>query len=96
MSTSAKFGADQFQWRPGQSCSRSAPAAVVGDTKLQLLDPYADGWHTLDAVRDDLRLLEAVLVCAGEMFCLMERLDESDLGSPGPLVHALESTGTSH
>lgn len=27
------------------------------------------------------------------MFEVMERLDSSDLGSPGPLVHTLESVG---
>jgi hypothetical protein len=30
------------------------------------------------------------------MFDLIERLDDVDLGSPGPLVHALESTGTAY
>lgn len=33
---------------------------------------------------------------ADEMFALMERLDDADLGSPGPLVHALESTGAAY
>ena len=34
--------------------------------------------------------------CADDMFELMERLDGVDLGSPGPLVHALESTGAAY
>jgi hypothetical protein len=30
------------------------------------------------------------------LFALMERLDEVDLGSPGPIVHALERTGVEY
>jgi hypothetical protein len=37
-----------------------------------------------------------VMDCADDMFDLMERLDDVDLGSPGPLVHALESTGNGY
>ena len=37
-----------------------------------------------------------VLECAAAMFEVMERLDSSDLGSPGPLVHTLESVGSGY
>lgn len=56
-------------------------------------DPLSDGWEQLRSICDELQGSDAVMNCAGDMFALMERLDDVDLGAPGPLVHALESTG---
>lgn len=38
-----------------------------------------------------MRAIDDAALCATVMFRTMERLDESDLGSPGPLVHTLEA-----
>src|SRR5512139_162135 len=54
-------------------------------------DPQALGPENLTAVCDTIREEGLVLDCASVMFEVMERLDTVDLGSPGPLVHVLES-----
>lgn len=56
----------------------------------------SDGWEQLDVICDDLEERGVVIDCADEMFAVMERLDDADLGSPGALVHALESTGAAY
>jgi hypothetical protein len=59
-------------------------------------NPALDGWEQLRSICADLQNRDAVMECAEDMFALMERLDGVDLGSPGPLVHALESTGAAY
>lgn len=55
-------------------------------------NPASVGEEELRSVCEELQGHGTVVDCAGDMFDLMERLDDVDLGSPGPLVHALEST----
>ena len=58
--------------------------------------PEPNGWTVVNAVCAELRHAESVLDCAQDMFDLMERLDDVELGSPGPLVHTLESTAPAY
>ena len=51
----------------------------------------ADSWEKLDRLCDEMRELNDASVCAPIMFRTMERLDNVELGTPGPLVHTLES-----
>ena len=51
-----------------------------------------DVWSVCDVLRDQ----GIVLEYADELFAVMERLDDAHLGSPGALVHALESTSTAY
>jgi hypothetical protein len=51
----------------------------------------ADGWAKLDRLCDEMRGLNDAVACAPIMFRTMERLDNVELGTPGPLVHTLES-----
>ena len=54
------------------------------------IDP-AD-WDRLDRLCDEMRALNAPDLAAPVLFRTMERLDDVDgLGSPGPLVHTLET-----
>jgi hypothetical protein len=50
----------------------------------------SDGMDQLDALTDELMTLPKPERGIRAMFDLMERLPDSDLGSPGPLVHTLE------
>jgi hypothetical protein len=50
----------------------------------------AAGWERLQRLCDELLAINDVASCAPVMFKIMERLDGSDLGNPGPLVHTLE------
>jgi len=59
-------------------------------------NPMASGSEELWFICKELRDRGAVMECADDIFDLMERLDDVDLGSPGPLVHSLESTGTAY
>lgn len=56
----------------------------------------SDGWEQLDVICDDLEQRGVVIDWVDEMFAVMERLDDVDLGTPGPLVHTLESTGPAY
>jgi hypothetical protein len=49
-----------------------------------------DGPERLDAICDDVAALPRPADVFPEFFRLMERLAQSDLGSPGPLVHTME------
>ncbi len=50
------------------------------------------GWDRLDRLCDEMRVLNAPDLAAPVLFRTMERLDGvDDLGSPGPLVHTLET-----
>ena len=81
------------------STHSTAPAsrlrALTADD-FQSNDPESDGWEQLGLICDELQARSAVMDCADEMFALMERLDDVNMGSPGPLVHALESTGAAY
>jgi hypothetical protein len=59
-------------------------------------DPTSQGWEVLSSACEKLRTDSAVLAHSRDMFALMERMEDVDLGSPGPLVHALESTGAAY
>ncbi len=50
----------------------------------------SDGWERLAAICDEIREFGDVEVFAPAMFDVMERLDDVELGTPGPLVHTLE------
>lgn len=105
----ARFGSAQwrvlrisdrpFRWNVTVSTHSTAPAsrlrALTADD-FDYEDPESDGWEQLRLLCDELQERGAVMDCADEMFALMERLDGVDLGSPGPLVHALESTGAAY
>lgn len=51
----------------------------------------ANGWQRLDELCDEMRAVNDAARCAPNLLRTMERLDGADLGSPGPLVHALEA-----
>lgn len=51
----------------------------------------ARGWERLDELCDEMRAINAPALCAPVMFRTMERLDGVELGTPGPLVHTLET-----
>ena len=51
----------------------------------------AKGCERLDELCSELRAVNDPAACAPVMFRTMERLDGVDLGTPGPLVHALET-----
>jgi hypothetical protein len=51
----------------------------------------ANGWERLEQLCDELRAINKPTVCAPVMFHTMERLDGAELGTPGPLVHTLET-----
>ncbi len=53
-------------------------------------NPAASGTERLQRLCDELLVFNDVSKCAPLMFAVMERLDTSDLGSPGPLVHTME------
>lgn len=52
--------------------------------------PDADGMERLDALTDELLALPAPQRGIRALFGVIENLADADLGSPGPLVHALE------
>ncbi len=52
----------------------------------------ATGIEALSALGDEIRARE-LGSCFNDVFLFMERLDDCDLGNPGPLVHALEAVG---
>jgi hypothetical protein len=58
--------------------------------------PAPTGRVELQSICDALQQDGTVVDCADDMFDLMERLDHVDLGSPGPLVHALEATSPAY
>ena len=53
--------------------------------------PGARGWERLDELCDEMRAVNDPAACAPVMFRTMERLDGVELGTPGPLVHTLET-----
>ena len=53
--------------------------------------PGTSGWERLAALCDEMRAVNDPVECAPVMFHTIERLDGVNLGTPGPLVHTLES-----
>jgi hypothetical protein len=53
-------------------------------------DVDASGWERLAELTDALMSVDNPEKFIPELFSVMERLPDSDLGSPGPLVHTLE------
>jgi hypothetical protein len=51
----------------------------------------ANGWDRLNLLCDEMRFVNDVRICAPVMLRTIERLDETELGTPGPLVHTLET-----
>ena len=51
----------------------------------------ARGWERLEDLCDEMREVNDPAACAPVVFRTMERLDGVKLGTPGPLVHTLET-----
>jgi hypothetical protein len=51
----------------------------------------ARGWERLNELCDEMRAVNDPIVCAPVLFRIIERLDGVELGTPGPLVHTLET-----
>lgn len=51
----------------------------------------AKGWERLYELCQEMRAVNDPAVCAPVIFRTMERLDCAELGTPGPLVHTLET-----
>jgi hypothetical protein len=51
----------------------------------------AKGWERLDELCDEMREVNDPAACVPVMFRTIERLDFVELGTPGPLVHTLET-----
>lgn len=58
---------------------------------FDVTSPSANGWERLHVLCEELEAIGDIEQCAPVLFRTMERLDGQDLGSPGPLVHTLES-----
>ena len=67
--------------------ARTLISALEAFTPAEASDSVARLYEILDGF-DDLPSREAVLPA---MFGILERYPDADLGSPGPLVHAIES-----
>ena len=68
---------------------------IAGFRTLQAVDfeygnDEARGWERLGELTDALKTLPDPERAIPEMFAVMERLPDADMGSPGPLVHTLE------
>jgi hypothetical protein len=63
-------------------------ALQASDFDYQNID--ARGWERLAELTDALKTVPDAENAIPDMFGLMERLPEADLGSPGPLVHTIE------
>jgi len=51
----------------------------------------AKGWQRLYELCEEMGAVNDPAVCAPVMFRTMERLEGAELGTPGPLVHTLET-----
>ena len=56
----------------------------------------ARGWERLEELTGALMSVPDPEKAIPEMFSVMERLPDADLGSPGPLVHTMERWGGSY
>jgi hypothetical protein len=64
---------------------------ALTDRDFDYANVESAGWERLDRLCDEMRELNDAATCAPVMFQTMERLDGVELGTPGPLVHTLES-----
>jgi hypothetical protein len=69
---------------------------ALGPADFDDMNEDADGMDRLYALCDELADRDDPENWMPLLFALMERLDEVDLGSPGPIVHTLERTGTAY
>ena len=67
-----------------------ADLAALKPEDFDFMRPDSDGPERLNALTDELMTLPQPERAVRPMFDVMERMPESDLGSPGPLVHTLE------
>jgi hypothetical protein len=67
-----------------------ADLAALKPEDFDFMRPDSDGPERLIALTDELMTLPQPERAVRPMFDVMERMPESDLGSPGPLVHTLE------
>lgn len=78
---------------PAEGVTPAERLGALAASDFAFDNPNASGGDQLWSICEELQEQDDVLVYADDMFGLMERLDGVDLGSPGPLVHALEATG---
>lgn len=62
----------------------------LSPSDFDLSNVNSDGLERLHELTDAVLKLPAPELAIPEMFSLMERMPDTDLGSPGPLVHTLE------
>ncbi len=67
--------------------------ATLGAADFDDLNPAACGPERLDALMRDFETLTDRGAAMPFVFAFLERLADADLGSPGPIVHTLESLG---
>ena len=67
-----------------------ADLAALKPEDFDFMRRDSDGPERLNALTDELMTLPQPERAVRPMFEVMERMPESDLGSPGPLVHTLE------
>lgn len=63
----------------------------LSDSDFDQANTSARGYERLDSLCDELQATNAPAVCVPIIFRALERLDNEELGNPGPLVHTLES-----
>ena len=63
----------------------------LSDSDFDTANALANGWERLDLLCDELLATNKPSMCVPVLFRAMERLDNEELGNPGPLVHTLES-----
>ena len=65
---------------------------IVSGLRALKADDFADGMpDALYELTDAVKALQSPEAAIPDLFLLMERLYDCDLGSPGPIVHTLES-----
>ena len=64
---------------------------TLNDGDFDPASTIANGWQRLETLCDELRVIDDPAKCAPVLFRAIERLDNEELGNPGPLVHTLES-----
>ncbi|MBQ1039791.1 hypothetical protein [Micromonospora sp. C81] len=73
-----------------------AELQALGPADFDLGNESSAGWGRLGEVCDRLVDHFDIQAFAPPLFAFLERLDGSDIGAPGPVVHALESAGPLH
>ncbi len=63
---------------------------ALSASDFDLMNVHANGRERLYELTDAVAKLSLPERAIPEMFAVMERLSQADLGSPGPLVHTLE------